>query len=306
LTLQPLSAARHRLDHAYLLLTLTTLMWGGNAVASKLAVGHISPMVLTSARWILVCLILLPLYGKALRDHWRTISAHRVRAVLMGTFGFTGFNALFYLAGHHTSAVNISIMQGSIPILVLIGALVFFGVRATWLQIVGVVVTLGGVAMTATHGDITTITQLSFNIGDVWMLIACAFYTGYTLALRGRPDVPGLVFFLALAIVACLTSLPLLAWEIAAGDAFWPTLQGYLVLAFVAVFPSLLSQITFMRGVELIGPSRAGVFVNLVPVFGALLAVVVLGEPFGWHHAVAMAMVLGGIFIAERLGRTVG
>jgi drug/metabolite transporter (DMT)-like permease len=142
--------------------------------------------------------------------------------------------------------------------------------------------------------------SFSFLIGDVFMLIACASYAVYTLALRDRPKVSGFVFFSVLALAALMISLPLLAWEIAAGEVIWPDLRGFAFLLFVTLFPSLLSQIFFMRGVELIGPSRAGLFVNLVPVFGAFLGVAILGEPFRWYHAVGLVLVLGGIWLAER------
>ena len=181
-----------------------------------------------------------------------------------------------------------------------LGALAVFGTRIRGLQLVGMAVTLLGVAIVATKGDIGTLLALAFNIGDVWMLIACALYAAYTLGLRNRPQVPGLAFFALMAGVAFLTSLPLLGYEIAVGQVQWPTLQGLLITLYVGLFPSLLSQIFFMRGVELIGPGRAGIFVNLVPVFGALLAVVLLGEPFHLYHALALALVLGGIWLAER------
>jgi drug/metabolite transporter (DMT)-like permease len=102
------------------------------------------------------------------------------------------------------------------------------------------------------------------------------------------------VFFSVLALAALMISLPLLAWEIAAGEVIWPDRRGFAILLYVTLFPSLLSQIFFMRGVELIGPGRAGLFVNLVPVFGAILGVAILGEPFRWYHAVGLALVLGG------------
>ena len=135
------------------------------------------------------------------------------------------------------------------------------------------------------------------------MLVATLLYALYTLGLRNRPPVAALSFFTAMAAVAAVTSLPLLAFEIARGDVVWPTLTGWLIIVYVGLFPSLLAQIFFMRGVELIGPSRAGVFVNLVPVFGAFLAVLILREPFTLSSAVALALVLGGIFVAERLGK---
>jgi drug/metabolite transporter (DMT)-like permease len=99
-----------------------------------------------------------------------------------------------------------------------------------------------------------------------------------------------------------VTSLPLVAYEMAAGTVQWPTPKGWLIMLFIGLFPSFLAQLFFMRGVELIGPGRAGLFVNLVPVFGALMAVLILGEPFHLYHAAALVFVLGGIFIAERVG----
>ena len=123
----------------------------------------------------------------------------------------------------------------------------------------------------------------------------------------GRTDllVPGLVFFSALAMVACLVSLPLLAIELANGAFVLEAPKGWLILLYVAIGPSILSQLFFMRAVELIGPGRAGVFVNLVPVFAPILAVLILGEQLALYHGLALLLVLGGIFIAERLAKRV-
>ena len=121
--------------------------------------------------------------------------------------------------------------------------------------------------------------------------------------MRNRPKMPPLVFFTVAASFACVIALPLLAIEIGIGQYHAPTLTGWCILAFTVIGPSILSQLSFMRAIELIGPGRAGVFVNLVPGFAPILAVLIVGEPFGLHHALALALVLGGIFIAERLGR---
>jgi drug/metabolite transporter (DMT)-like permease len=285
---------------AYLLLTLTTLMWGGNAVAGRLAIGEVSPMMLTCIRWVIVVSVLIPLVGRQVVAEWPKIKERWLFTILMGAFGFTGFNALFYAAAHHTTAVNLTIFQGSIPVLVLIGTVLFFKARVIPLQVIGVIVTLLGVVLISVKADLEVLKTLALNIGDVLTLIACVFYAGYTLGLRRRPTLPGLVFFAALAIVAFMTSLPLLALEMAQGTAQWPTPTGWLILLYVGLLPSLLSQVFFIRGVELIGPARAGLFVNLVPVFGALLAVVLLGEPFAFYHAMGLFLVLGGIWLAER------
>jgi len=285
---------------AYVLLTLTTLMWGGNAVAGRLAVGEVSPMMLTCLRWVIVVVVLLPLVGRQVIAAWPQIRERWVFTILMGAFGFTGFNALFYAAAHHTTAVNLTIFQGSIPVLVLLGTVLFFHARVIPLQVIGMIVTILGVILVSVKADFEILRTLALNIGDVWTLIACVFYAGYTLGLRHRPAITGLTFFAALAAVAFTTSLPLLAIEAAQGNLQVPTAKGWLILLYVGLLPSLLSQVFFMRGVELIGPARAGLFVNLVPVFGALLAVVLLGEPFALYHAGGLVLVLGGIWLAER------
>jgi drug/metabolite transporter (DMT)-like permease len=299
----PSSPVRGLFDRPYLLLVMTTLLWGGNAVASRLAVGEISPFVLTAFRWIGVCAIMPVVLWPQLKAHAPALKAGWPFIVFTGLLGFTAFNGLMYVAAHSTSAINIGIIQGAIPVFVLIGSALAYGMRAGPLQILGVCVTILGVMVTATRGDPAVLRTLAVAAGDGWMLLACLLYAAYTVGLRKRPAIPGLVFFTAAAMVACLMSLPLLAVEAALGTLQWPTLKGWAIVAFVTIGPSLVSQIFFMRGVELIGPARAGIFVNLVPIFAAFLAVVILGEPFAAYHALALALVLGGIVIAERSGR---
>jgi drug/metabolite transporter (DMT)-like permease len=286
-----------------LILSLTALMFAGHSVVGRLAVGEISPMTLTCARWGLA---LIPLSLAARGNFRRDLAILRPRwmfVVAMGALGFTAFNALFYTAAHRTSALNLSILQGAIPAFVLVGAWLIFGVRVAAWQAIGAFVTMVGVAAIAAQGEFGRLLTLSFNGGDLMMVLACVFYAGYTVGLRNRPQMSGLGFFTAMAAVAFVTSIPLLAFEIAGGGFIQPTLKGLAVLLYAALFPSLLAQILYMRGVALIGPGRAGVFVNLVPVFGALLAVGLLGEAFALYHVVALILVVLGIAIAERAAR---
>jgi drug/metabolite transporter (DMT)-like permease len=282
------------------LLTLTATFWAGNAVVSRLAVGNISPFMLVFLRWVMVLAVLWPLYGRDVRANWPEIRPRLGKIILMALLGFTGFNALFYTAGYYTSAINIGILQGSIPVVVLAGAFVLFGTRATLVQIIGVLITTMGVVVVATHGMPLSILEIGLNRGDLAMLAACLLYAFYTLALRDRPNITGPAFFTLLALIAAITSLPLLALEALTTGLAWPTWQGWLATLFVAIFPSCLAQLFYMRGVDLIGPGRAGVFVNLVPVFAAVLAVVLINEPFAPFHAVALALVIGGIWLAQR------
>lgn len=286
--------------NAYLMLFLTTLLWAGNALASPAAVGHLSPLVLVLLRWSIVVAVLAVIARDAIAADWPVLKRHLPYLAVMGAFGYTAFNTLFYIAGHHTTAINISILQGAMPAVILLAGLLAFGERPTRLQWLGALVTMLGVLAVASGGDIERLKALRFNVGDVFILLATAFYAGYTAALRKRPQVSALGFFAFMAGAAAVTSAPLAIYEIVSGQAFWPTWQGWLLILYIGLGPSLLSQLMFMRGVQLIGPSRAGIFTNMVPALGPLLAVLLLGERFGWHHGVGLALVLGGIFVAER------
>lgn len=286
--------------NAFVMLTLTTLFWGGNTIAGRLAVGEVSPMMIVFLRWLIVAAILVPLFWSRIRADWPLMRPYLPRMILMAAFGFVGFNSLFYIAATQTTAVNLGIIQGSMPIIVLIGSVIAFGTKVRLLQVLGILLTLAGVTIIAAQGSLDVLLSLAVNPGDGYMLASCVLYSGYALALRNRPKISGLTFFAALSGISVLASIPGLVFEISTGTAQWPSFDGWLVVLYIAVFPSCLSQIFFMRGVDLIGPARAGVFVNLVPLFAAALAVTILGEPFMFHHGIALLLVLGGIWLSER------
>jgi drug/metabolite transporter (DMT)-like permease len=283
----------------YLLLILTTLMWSANGIAGRLAIGEISPMVIVSLRWLLASTLLFAFAHKQIAQDWQVLKHHLWLVAFGGVFGFTAFNALFYLAAHHTSGVNMTILQGSLPIFTLIGALAFHRTRISLLGALGILLTLAGVMTVASKGDWDTLMSLSFNVGDIWLIVACLLYAVFTLTLRNRPKVSGIGFFAILAVAAFFAAIPLIGWEIASGETQWPTLRGWELLAFITIGPSLLAQLFFLRAVDLIGPSRASVFTNLVPIFGPIIAIIVLGEVFHPFHAGALILVLGGIGLAE-------
>ncbi len=287
-------------DHAWPPLIVTTALWGGNGVAARAAAGEVSPMTLVFVRWVLVCIALTALFHDRILMEREELLRARRKILMMAGFGFTGFTVLFYIAGYYTTAVNMTLLQTAIPVLVLAGAAVFRAVPITFMQVVGMLVALSGILLIATHGEPLRLRELEFNRGDLMILAAATLYAGYTLALFDRPPISALVFFAGLAMGALVSSFPFFLIELASGYFYMPTAKGWAILGFVAIGPSLVAQLLYMRGVELIGPGRAGLFNNLTPVFGAMFAVLILGEDFHPYHAVAMVLALSGIWVAER------
>ncbi len=284
---------------AYILLIITTSCWAMNVILGKLAVGEITPMQLVSARWLGVTLLLLVFARQHIVKDWPLIRRHLWFVVLMGSSGFTAFNALYYVAAHSTSAINIGILQGSIPVFVLLGGMLIFGTRASLLQFIGVAFTLLGVIIVASGGSLDQLRAFNFNIGDVFMLLACLLYAAYSLGLSRRPKASALGLFTAMAFVAFIVSLPLLAVDTWQQGFIMPSPKGWFIVALVTLLPSFLAQVLFIRSVELIGPARAGVFINLIPVFASVMAVYYLQEPLQWFQGVSLGMVLGGIGLSE-------
>ncbi|MEI5678810.1 MULTISPECIES: DMT family transporter [unclassified Mesorhizobium] len=289
--------------NAYLLLVLTALFWGANAVAGKLAVGHVSPMLLTTMRWGLAMAILLFIGWSRLRNDWPVVRGHLWLLVALGGLGFTVFNMALYTALIHTTAINASIEQAGTPMVIFAANFLLFRLRVTWAQIVGFLLSMAGVILTATHGRPLGLLGLEVNIGDALMLVAVLVYAIYTVMLRFKPAIHWQSLMIMLTGAAFVTSIPATAAEFWTGSMIVPDARGWGIVLFTVLFPSVLAQAFYIRGVELIGANRAGLFFNLVPIFGMLLSIVLLGEDFHLYHAVAMVLVLGGIWLAEYGGR---
>ncbi|MHC1547742.1 DMT family transporter [Phyllobacterium sp. K27] len=288
---------------AYIYLLITAFLWGGNAVAGKFAVGHISPMLLTVLRWLFAFLIVVMISNRQLRLDWPVLRKHLPLLAALGAFGFTFFNMALYSALNYTSAINVTIEQAGIPMVIFVANLLLFGTRVRSGQVLGFSLSLVGVALTAGHGDLASLSGLEVNLGDALMLIAILVYSGYTVALRFRPELNWQSLMAAMTFFAFLTAIPFAIWEWRTGAARVPDMTGWIVVIYTAVLPSIVAQVLFIKGVEYIGANRAGLFINAVPIFGTFLAVFLLSETFQLYHAVALILVLGGIWIAELSGR---
>lgn len=298
------SLADRLMSRPYVLLILCNLFWGGNVVAGKAAVGNIDPYALMVIRWAGAVLLVLPFAIEPLRRDWPTIRAKWWLYLFYGAVGYATFNALCYIAAYYTTGFNIGLDQVSINIFVMLMSFAFFRIRVRALQLVGVAITIAGVALTASHGDLSRILALDINFGDLLVIAASLAYAIYSITLRWRPQTDWRSFLLATFVGATLASLVFAATAgggLARIAAVIPSITplGWTIAAYTMVLPSIISQMFYVRGVELIGANRASLFINLIPLFGALGSVLILHETLQPFHFIAGALVITGIVLAE-------
>ncbi|MCG3146661.1 MAG: hypothetical protein PCFJNLEI_00095 [Verrucomicrobiae bacterium] len=283
----------------YVLLTLAPLFWSGNVVLARAVRGDIAPMALIVWRWTIALAILLPLTGaelwrqrRALRAHWR----------ILGVLGFLGtflYQALSYQALTATTALNALLITATAPLLTaLLHWLVY---RETITRRLGVAICLSlvGVGIVISRGDVQLLLGLRLNPGDLLMLAATLVWAGYCILLeRYRPagvSSTGLVSVLAL--VGLVFALPVYLWQSGGGVGFTMVWPNILTLLYMGVFASVLGYLCWNEGVRRGGANLAGLFYNLLPVFGVGLAIVFLGEDFTLYHGIGAALVFGGIVL---------
>jgi len=291
-----------------LLLTLPPLLWAGNAVVGRLAVGAVPPVALNFARWLLAFALLWPLGRAALADvrawrsRWRYLS-------LLGLLGMGSYNALQYLALHTSTPLNVTLIAASSPVWMLgIGA-VLHGVRPRRQDLLGALLSLLGVLLVIARGRPSALLALHFVPGDLLMLLAIFTWALYSWLLArppahmqgsARPDWDWAGFLLVQTLFG-------LAWcgvatgvEVAVSDAQWHWSPWLPLLLYVAVGPSLIAYRCWGLGVATVGPAVAAFFGNLTPVFAAVLSAALLGEAPQWFHAVAFGLIVLGIVVSSR------
>jgi drug/metabolite transporter (DMT)-like permease len=287
-------------NQPYLLLSITALCWAGNAIVGRLAAGHIPPVTLSFLRWSLAFLIILPFAWKHLKRDRGAIRARLGTMVVLSITGIGAFNTLQYWALEHTQALNTLLLQSAGPLFVAVWSLILLGVRLTLAQAGGILLSLVGVLVILLHGDLTALTGIAFNKGDIIFTVALAIFGFYSVLSLKRPKIHGLSFvaFTFGCGAACL--IPLWIWELISRPVMVLDTANLLSLFYVAVFPSTLAYLCFNRGVQLIGANRAAPFFHVVPVFGSIMAIVFLGERPQLFHIIGFALVLTGVFVASR------
>jgi drug/metabolite transporter (DMT)-like permease len=288
-----------------LLLTLPPLLWAGNAVVGRVVSPLVPPLTLNFLRWAFAFLVMLPLAWPLLRASsplWPRIG----RFTVLGLLGIGSYNALQYLALRTSTPINVTLVGSSIPAFMLgLGAL-FFGQRITGRQVAGAVLSIAGVLVVLSHGELSHLAQVHFVAGDLYMLVATAGWALYSWLLTRPGDPPEIRSDWAAFLMAQL--VPGLAWSglFAAVETAvvpqpiqwgWPLAAA---LAFIVIGPAIVAYRCWGLGVQRVGPNIAGLFSNLTPLFAALFSAAFLGEPPHLYHALAFALIVGGIVVTSR------
>lgn len=281
------------------LLCLAVLFWAGNSIAGRMMAGVVPPMALSFWRWVLAAALITPFAWPHLKADAAELRRHWVLLLVLSASGVASFGVLLYLGLESTTALNSLLMQAATPPLILLFGVLFLKERAALAQVLGVALSLLGVLVVIAQGRPWDLLHLDLHPGDGLIMVGVILYAGYSLLLRRKPRVHPLSLLWATFVLAILLLAPLYAWELAQGRTFTPTPQALAGLAYVAIFPSFLAYLFFNRGVELLGPARGAHFMHLMPVFGSVLAVVLLGEAFEGFHAVGVALIAAGILLAS-------
>jgi drug/metabolite transporter (DMT)-like permease len=282
---------------AFVLLGFVMLMWAGNSIVGRAVRDDVGPFTLAFVRWAGASLVLFPFAIGSLRRDRAALRAAWPIVLTLGLTGVAAFNALMYSGLHYTTATNGLLLQAAIPPAVLIADRMIFGTRTRMGQVMGMLASMIGVAVIVFEGTPAHVLSFRFGLGDALVLVAVVDWALYTVLLRKRPAVSPLSFLLATFLVGVVAMAPLALWEQAAGPPIrWGTgVVG--AFLFVALLPSLVSYLIYNDAAQVVGPARAGQAITLLPLFGAVLSALLLGEKLHAYHYAGMALILAGIVL---------
>ena len=265
-------------------LTLPPLLWASNAIVGRMAAGAIPPFTLNFLRWALALVILYPFVARRLREDWPLVRTHLRLLTVTSLLSITLYNALQYLALITSSPINIALITASGPIFTLLVGRAFFNAGISRPAALGAVLSMAGVAWVLLRGDFANLTQIAFVSGDLFMLLAIALWSVYTWLLRERP--------------AAMATNTVLIWGGYAPIEWSSSTIGF--VCYVAIVPALLGYLCWQQAVARTGSQLPMFFLNLTPVFAALMSIALLGEVPYPYHLVGLALIVSGIFMANR------
>jgi len=287
---------------AYLLLILTTLFWSGNFIVGKAAsIYQIPPFSLNFYRWLFAFLILLPFTFKEILSHKKYILDNISFFIILGITSITIFNSIVYYSLYYTQVISGVLMISTIPVWIMFIASILKIEKTNLFQIIGVILSLTGVMFIITKGDIELIKSLDFNKGDLSMVVAMFAWATYSALLRKKTYEISQIALLEIIIICGLVFLiPIYFIEMSSGNLIILGKPFILTLIYVVLFPGILAFLFWIKGIAIIGANRAGVFLHLMPIFGALMAMVIFKEKFMFYHSLGAIFIIAGITLSNK------
>jgi drug/metabolite transporter (DMT)-like permease len=284
----------------YLVLGIAPLCWAGNIILARGMADTIPPVAFAFWRWTLALALILPFTLRQVALDWTEITRRWKRLFLLAALGISGFNTLLYTAVHTTTAINGALIQTSMPAVIVLLSWLMYRENVTGRQLKGVFLCLLGAGLIVLRGDLRSLLNLSFVQGDLLMVIAVLLYGLYSTLLRQRPVIHALSFLTATFALGAAGLLPVYLAELAIIGPFALGRGAVFSLFYVALFPSIVAYFCWNKGVDLVGPNRAGLFINLIPAFASLLSVWLLAESIRWFHIGGMGLIAGGMMVFYR------
>tara|TARA_B100000427_G_scaffold290776_1_gene267183 strand:- start:19 stop:918 length:900 start_codon:yes stop_codon:yes gene_type:complete len=289
-------------DLAYVLLILTTIFWSGNFIVGKAAsIYEIPPFSLNFYRWFFAGLILMPFTVKELINKRKYILNNIGFFIILGITSITIFNSIVYYSLYYTQVISGVLMISTIPVWIIFISSILNIERTNIFQIIGVALSLTGVVFIITKADLELIKNLDFNKGDLTMVIAMFSWALYSALLKKRKYEISQISLLQVVIITGLIFLiPIYFIEMNLGNTIKLGKPFYLTLTYVVLFPGLASFFFWIKGIALIGANRAGAFLHLMPIFGAIMAMIIFGEKFMFYHFLGAIFIVAGITLSNK------
>lgn len=289
----------------YLLLTFAALLWAGNFIVGRAVHMTTPPIALAFWRWVTVMLILLPVGLPSLIKQRATLLQNWHRVALLGFTGIAAYSVLVYTSLHHTTALNASLLLSTAPVIIILFSKLFCKQRVVGWQAVGSIVSLLGALTIITRGDLGALTRLQFNSGDLLMMGAVILWAAYSLQLQHCPKgLSSWGLFTASVVAGVITLAPLYLWELSTGASMPVTPETIGAVVYIALFAAIGGYFLWWKGVAVIGASKAGLFLHLIPVFAAVLAILLLGERARLFHGAGVGLVVLGLYLTNRASAT--
>ena len=289
-------------NFAYLILILTTIFWSGNFIVGKAASTYeIPPFSLNFYRWFFAGLILLPFTFKELIEKKNYIFDNIVFFTILGVTSITIFNSIVYYSLYYTQVISGILMISTIPVWIIFISSILNIEKTNIFQIIGVIFSLTGVVFIITKADLEIIKNLDFNKGDLSMVVAMFSWAVYSALLKSKKyEISQFALLEVVIIMGLIFLTPIYFIEMYLGNVIVLGIPFVLTLTYVVFFPGLASFIFWIKGISIIGANRAGVFLHLMPIFGAIMAMIIFNEKFMYYHILGAIFIVAGITLSNK------